>query len=404
MLRAAWFIAVNDLKLMLRQRETLVWTFLIPPLIFYFVGTITRGDIYDLSSRGYIAVESQADSGYLAEELIGRIEEQNLAISRFDADGQLLNASGEPVQAEPESDAAPSFDDFDLRIRIPAGFTASVLSGEHVRLVLENDVDDLSANLYSFRLNRAVYTVLADVLAASNVATDTGADLTALSAADIEAFRNAERSLTLEVSSSARRIPNGFEQSVPGTTVMFTLLILLTSGATQLVLERRSGVLRRLASAPIGRGTVVLGKWAGKFALAVVQIAFALSIGHFVLGVDFGDEWPMLLATLGAYTALIASLGILLGNWARTEPQAVAIGVLSANVLAALGGCFWPIELTPGYMQQLAMFLPTGWMMDAMHKLMIFERAWSEALPHLLGMSLCAWLLGMLSARRFRFA
>jgi hypothetical protein len=38
-----------------------------------------------------------------------------------------------------------------------------------------------------------------------------------------------------------------------------------------------------------------------------------------------------------------------------------------------------------------------------MHKLMIFGRDWSTALPHLIGMSVAAWLLGVVAARRFRF-
>ena len=39
----------------------------------------------------------------------------------------------------------------------------------------------------------------------------------------------------------------------------------------------------------------------------------------------------------------------------RTEGQAVGIGVLATNVLAALGGCWWPIEITPAWMQTLAL-------------------------------------------------
>ena len=48
--------------------------------------------------------------------------------------------------------------------------------------------------------------------------------------------------------------PIGFSQAVPGTMVMFTMLVLLTSGAVTLVVERDQGLLRRLASAPISRG------------------------------------------------------------------------------------------------------------------------------------------------------
>jgi ABC-type Na+ efflux pump permease subunit len=321
---------------MLRRRETLLWTFLIPPFVFYFVGTITAGGGFTGSGLELIAVQIGPDTGFLTEQIIDRFEDQNLGVIRFDADERLIDANGDPVVIEDP----PAFTDYRLRMRIPAGFTDSVLAGHQVELALVNEGEDLGGDLDSFRVNRAVYTVLADVLASSGVANGSRAGLAGLTAADIDTFRNKERTLTLEVSSAGRRVPTGFEQSVPGVTVMFTLLVLLTTSATTLVIERRSRILSRLASAPMRRGAVVLGKWGGRYGLALIQVGFALLIGRLVLGVDFGPEWPMLLVTLAAYTALIASLALLAGNLATSEGQAVAIGVLGANVLGALGGCF----------------------------------------------------------------
>ena len=51
---------------------------------------------------------------------------------------------------------------------------------------------------------------------------------------------------------------------------MFTMLVLLTTGANQLVVERSQGLLRRLASTPISRGSVVLGKLGARVALGMV--------------------------------------------------------------------------------------------------------------------------------------
>ena len=55
-------------------------------------------------------------------------------------------------------------------------------------------------------------------------------------------------------------------------------------------------------------------------------------------------------------------------------------------LLAALGGCWWPIEITPEWMQQLALFLPTGWVMDALHKLMYFGGDLASVLNHQLAL------------------
>jgi ABC-2 type transport system permease protein len=41
-------------------------------------------------------------------------------------------------------------------------------------------------------------------------------------------------------------------------------------------------------------------------------------------------------------------------------------------VLAALGGCWWPAELMPGWMRTLSHALPTAWAMDGFHALITF--------------------------------
>jgi len=170
-----------------------------------------------------------------------------------------------------------------------------------------------------------------------------------------------------------------------------------------LFLERRHGILRRLASAPMPRGAVVLGKWGARFVLGAVQIAWAVVLGALVFGVDWGPHWLAVLALLAVYAAFAASAGVLYGNLVRSEGQAIALGVILANLLAALGGCWWPIEITPLWAQRLAMLLPTGWAMDALHQLMSFGAPPAAVLPHIAALGLSAVVAGWLAARSFRF-
>ena len=380
----AIYLGWHDLKLMLRQKETLLWTFLMPGIFFYFIGTITGS----FSGGGggpadTLAVKAGEDAGFLADEVVTRLGEQDFQVVTPDAEKPL--------------------DSFRRQLEIPAGFTAGVLAGDPQELTYRREGGGLSSDFDRLRVSRAVYTVLADVVAASAMsAAESGA---AVTPEDLVTLREHPRALTLEVKSAGKRaeIPSGFEQAVPGTMVMFTMIILLTSGASALLVERKEGLLRRLASAPIRRGSVVAGKWLGRVALGGVQIGFAMLLGRFLFGVDWGPALPMLMLVLFAYASLLASLALVVGNLARSEGQAVGLSVLATNVLAALGGCWWPIEITPAFMQKLALFLPTGWAMDAMHKLVSFGAPASSTLPHVLGMLFLALILGQVSARTLRF-
>jgi ABC-type Na+ efflux pump permease subunit len=378
MLKDALFIARKDIKYMLRAKETILWVFIMPIVFFYFIGKTTGGFGHSTASRDKLAVKAGENGGFLLDQLVHRLEERGYEIVRVDEDSLLAT--------------------FDRRLTVPAGLTDSVLAKKQVALTFARAESGMGFDYDTIRINRAIYTVLADVI----VSRETGGTPTREA---LERLNAMPRALKLEVTTAGKRklIPTGYEQAIPGIMVMFILLVMTTSGAVLLVIERRQGLLKRLAYTPIDRLGVVLGKWGGKLALGIIQMAFAMIAGTVLFKVHWGPNLVMVFTVMLAYAGLMAGIGLLLGSLARTEGQAVAIGVISSNVLGALGGCWWPIEITPGWMQKLQLFLPTGWAMDALHKLVSFEASPVSVIPHVAVMVLGAAVVLVVSTRVFRF-
>jgi len=132
-------------------------------------------------------------------------------------------------------------------------------------------------------------------------------------------------------------------------------------------------------------------------------IGLPLLLGSLLFRVDWGQSVPMVFAVLVAWAAFNASLALLLGSAARTTAQATGIGVLASLALAALGGCWWPIEITPKWMQSVALALPTGWTMDALHQLVSFGHAPGTAVPHVAALAAAALAAGWGAAKIFRY-
>ena len=168
-------------------------------------------------------------------------------------------------------------------------------------------------------------------------------------------------------------------------------------------MERRQGLLKRLASAPLSRGEVFLGKWLGRLALGLIQIAFALVAGRVLFRMDWGPDLPMVLLIMLGWAGFCSSFGILLGSLARTEGQAIGLGVLAGNLFAALGGCWWPVEIAPAWMQALARLTPAGWTMHALHQLASFQAGPVAALGDLGRLLLLGAIVGWMAARQFKF-
>jgi ABC-2 type transport system permease protein len=375
---SALFVARAEARHSLRARENILWVFVMPAVFFYFIGTVTGGMGRSAAgpAKPRLGLVEPSGSDALTARIVRRLSQQGFDVVRG-------------VQAATQG----------RRLELPPAFGESVAAGRGVEVIFVSGDGGLAGQYHRIRVARAVYTVLADVVV-------TRQDGQPLEADAFERLDAMPRNVTLSVRSAGQRlrIPTGFEQTIPGTTVMFTMIILLTGGSIPLVVERRQGLLRRLASCPIPRGAIVLGKWAGKMVLATVQIGFAMFIGTVLFRMDWGRALPMVAVVLLSWAAFNASLAMLLGSLARTEAQAAGIGVVFSMGLAALGGCWWPVEITAGWMQRLALFLPTGWAMDAMHQLVSFGASASTAIPHVLGLAAASLLIGLLSARSFRFA
>ena len=376
------FIALHDVRHQLRQGGTIVWLLIMPPIFFYFIGTVTGG--FSASVAGGNAtplVVEAAAPGFLKEQIDRRLRDNDFA-----PDWR------EPPLPVADEHAAPA-----RVLHLAAGLTEQLSAGRTIAARYETDAASIARDFEAFRVARSLYTALADIVV---VNADHG-----LSAQNLQALNAMPRPWRLEVSAAGKRqhIPSGFEQAVPGILVMFTLLVLLTTGGTLLVVERRLGLLRRLASAPVTRGEVVGGKWGSRMLLAAVQVSVALAFGTFLFQMDWGPNAAMVLLVLACWAAFCASAGLLLGSLASTESQAAGIGVLLSNLLAALGGCWWPIEVTPGWMQFVQTLLPTGWTMDALHKLISFQAEPVSILPHLAALLGAALITAALAVRYFSY-
>ncbi|MDJ0749036.1 MAG: ABC transporter permease [Woeseiaceae bacterium] len=377
-----FFVGWQDVRFQLRDGSTLLWLFIMPPIFFYFIGTVTGGFSSGVSGGQATPLTVVADNpGFLRDQVDLRLEAND-----FDPEwvGSIETANEEVGPAR--------------TLTFDAAMSDKVVAGEPVTAIYDTSSDSLTREFEEIRIQRSLYTVLADVVIADATAGP-------LSLEALATLNEAPRVWDLDVSPAGERkkIPSGFEQAVPGILVMFTLLVLLTTGGTMLVQERTKGLLRRLASAPISREEVIAGKWQSRMVLGAIQVTTALVFGTFLFKMDWGPNFAAVIVVLVAWAGFCASAGLWLGTVARTEAQAGGVGVLAANVLAALGGCWWPIEVTPGWMQAIQKLIPTGWTMDALHKLISFQAEPTTVIPNVLVLIVATLVFGVLAARRFQY-
>jgi ABC-2 type transport system permease protein len=138
----------------------------------------------------------------------------------------------------------------------------------------------------------------------------------------------------------------------------------------------------------------------GLMLLAVVQVAYFLLIGQFLFKVNIGDHVAAVALVALVFAWVACSLGVLVGCLVRAQDKIVGLCVLVVMPMSALGGCWWPLEVTPDYLQKAAHLMPTAWALDGLHQLITFGGGLGQVWPEL-GVLAAYGLVANLAAMKF---
>ena len=164
-------------------------------------------------------------------------------------------------------------------------------------------------------------------------------------------------------------------------------MMFLMSFATTLLLEDKvTRVYSRLLTTPTSRASYLLQHLLSYVLVAAVQIVLIISLlpvimdGQLSFGESFGVTIQVMIVTLIFATACIA-IGLAISRFSKNSVVAGAfVGLVNLPVLM-LGGCMWPRDLMPEWLQRVGDFVPTTWFLKAAEEV-LYENglgaAWKE--------------------------
>ncbi len=199
---------------------------------------------------------------------------------------------------------------------------------------------------------------------------------------------------------------NAFDLQVPGFAVTFLLIGMLMGVSLALIDEHDWGTLERLRSASAPLWTTLTGKLLARFVVGFIQMVVLFAAGWMLFGISLGRAPAALMIPAAAIAFSGAAFGLIVAGVGRTRDAVLPVGAIVIMTMAAIGGCWWPIDFEPAWMQDVALALPTTWAMRAFNDLMIRHLAASSALwPAAMNFSfgILYILIGVAIARR-RFA
>lgn len=382
--RRIGLLALNDLRLTAKDRSAFVWMLVLPLAMMWFFGQAGTGG-GDGPPKISLTVDDR-DGGWLARALVDELEGDQVAL----AEAAQSAEDGEETQ----------------RLRtlvLEEGLTEKVLAGdtEELRLEVDPDADNTFGQGAEVHVWRSLVRVMGRLLEVETGLAE-GEELPAVAEERYAAIAAAPPKVGLAVSTAGEGepVPQGYAQSVPGILAMTVLMMTLIYGGVFLVIEKQQRMLWRQATLPLDRGEIIAGKLGGRLLIAGLQLVVLFAAGRFLFGLSLGASPVALGAVALCYAVAVAALSVLMGAVLHTPEQASTLGWLASMVLAALGGCWWPGELMPGWLQTVASVLPTTWAMEGFHGVISFGRGLGAVtLPCLVLLGFGA-LFSIVAARR----
>ena len=385
MLRAIWLTAQNEARLLVKD-PIVLFMLLFAPVVIITVAGYSLGSLYGGSANAFRLPLVDLDHGKVAQGIIEALRREH---------GVALEVPDNPDEARrlvSRRDRTP------IAMLIPAGTSSQVAAGGQPRLILFVDpVRRVEVNAFELRIDELCRRITEQARTAAQ--------------SQIESFREAQ-AITLPGDIGFVEKPaiegeavavNAFDQYVPGFGITFLLIGMMLGIALTLFDERDWGTLKRLQVSGAPLTGLLLGKLFARFIVGIAQMALLFAVGWALFGISLGrNPLALIIPTVGISFAA-AALALVVASIATAHDSVPSLGVTISISMAAIGGCWWPLDFEPGWMRALARWLPTTWTMQAFNDLMVRNQPPSATLVPLaatlgIGMIfLCAGLIRFVS-------
>jgi ABC-2 type transport system permease protein len=370
-------VALKDLLQVVRDWKSALFLVIMPIIFTFFFGLIYGGIGGEDDPRLPVGLINHDQAGVLSTSLQSMLE----------ASDTIRPVLLEGDEADKVTDSVRD-EDLAAAVIVPDGFSEQTLRlGEEARLTIIVDQSTQAGQTAMNAVQAAVTRLLgtiqtarisAEAYEAQRAFEDEGARQAyvdeALALAS-EAWQQPPLTVAVEQSGATdgdeeEAVWNPYAHASAGMIVQFVVFGLNTS-AMVLVLERKSRTLQRMLTTATTRTEVIAGHVLAMFVVIFLQQVLLVAFGQLAFGVGYMREPLAILLVVVTLALWTASLGLFISAISKGEDQVVMFAMLAMFVFSALGGAWFPLDITGEAFATIGHLMPTAWAMDGFENIVL---------------------------------
>lgn len=151
--------------------------------------------------------------------------------------------------------------------------------------------------------------------------------------------------------------------------LLFFLMNMILNAIAVVLEDRRAKTMDRLYAAPVRPFEAALGYFLGVFTLGAMQILLVLIITVYGLHYNYQVPFGELFLILTCFLLAVVAIGSAVAGLVKRSDMMSPISSVIITPTCMLGGCWWPYEIMPDFLQKAANFVPQKWTLQAITEL-----------------------------------
>jgi ABC-2 type transport system permease protein len=188
---------------------------------------------------------------------------------------------------------------------------------------------------------------------------------------------------------------------IPGLLVVLCQMMATALTANAIVREKEKGTLEQLFMTPVQAGELILGKLSPYLVLTFVEMLTILLLMVTVFRVPIHGRVVTFLAMALPFTLATLGIGLWISTRANTENEAMHLVMGTVMPSVFLSGYVFPTDSMPWFFQQVALLIPTTWLIESARGVILRGAGWREL--WLNALVLWGMAVFMLTASTLRF-
>ncbi len=153
---------------------------------------------------------------------------------------------------------------------------------------------------------------------------------------------------------------------LPGIALWSIMMNSVIGIAASMATYREKKIFRRIKVSPLRARTFFTAQVLAYMVLSLIQAATILGLGAVAFGVAVGGNLLVVAVLILVCNLVFLNLGFIIGVFSKTAAAASGLGNLVVFPVVVFSGIFFPPELLPGFLADIVRFLPVAPMIDVL--------------------------------------